>query len=429
MKTRILLALTLTCAVMLSGFALADYEFDASVVCVKPNYVTAAIGGTVAEVPVLAGQLVAEGDVLASLGTTKVYAAVDGDVTGIFCAPGDGTAAVTERYGALLYIEPDSKYSMTASTDYAYNASANKYIHVGEPVYLLSSDGSYSGSGFVTSVSGTDFTVEATEGSFYIGNTVYVYRDVSHTAKTRIGRGEIERAGNVGVTAAGEGGSVVAVHVAEGDHVQAGDLLLETLSGEYDASYCTGSDLTADTAGILAALNVSVGGNVNKGDVIATLYARDRLQLKVDVNEVDLAALPVGTPVEISFSWNEDADDAQSVTGTVAQVLYSAVESGEGMAEGSSDSAAYAAYIDFDADENIRLGMTAVVRPADGDDSAPDADENVDEDADDADDAPDADDGEAPDADDAEARGQSGHHGDGQRGQRPDDGAAPDAQG
>ena len=166
MKTRILVSLVLACAVMLSCAALADYSFDASVVCVEPVYVTAGIGGTVGSVPVLAGQMIASGDVLASLNTTKVYAALDGDITGIFCAPGDSIAAVTDRYGALMVIEPDSKYTLTASTDYAYNASANKYIHVGEQVYLMSSDGSYTGEGFVTSVSGTDFTVEATGGSF-----------------------------------------------------------------------------------------------------------------------------------------------------------------------------------------------------------------------------------------------------------------------
>ena len=379
MKLRALCSLILACVLLLGGAALADYEFDGTVVCVRPDYVTASIGGTVAGVPVLTGQLVSSGDVLAEPATTKVYAAVDGDVTGIFCAPGDSISDITGRYGALLYLEPDSKYSLTASTDYAYNASANKYIHVGEQVYLLSSDGSSSGAGFVTAVNGTDFTVEATSGSFTIGNTVYVYREAAHTAKSRIGRGEIERAGNVSVTAQGEGGSVAALHVAEGDHVQAGDLLLETLSGEYDASFCTGSDLVSDTDGILAALNVSVGANVNKGDVIATLYARDKLQLKVEVNEADLSALTEGTPVEIRFNWNEDAEDAASLPGTVRQVLYTAVEaaSGDGMSESgsASDSASYIAYIDFDADEDTRIGMTAVVRPVSTEDAAPDAEE------------------------------------------------------
>ena len=375
MKSRIVLSLTLVAALLLSGMALAesDYDFDGKVVCVQPAYVTAAIGGTVASVPVLAGQLVSAGDTLAELNTEKVYAPASGTVTGVFCAPGDSVTDVTDRYGALLYIEPDSKYTLTASTDNAYNLSENKYIHVGETLYLACSDGTHTGQGFVTAVDGTDFTIEVTTGSFYMGETVSAYRDAGRATRTRVGRGTIERIANVAVTGgSGEGASetsVVAVHVGDGDAVQSGDLLMETLSGVYDARYCTGSGLVSDVDGILAETGLTVGVSLNKGDVIATVYPRANLQLEVDVNEADLAALAAGTPVQISFNWNEDAEDANVYTGTVADVLFKAVEASGAEGE-SSDAVAYAAYIDFDADENIRLGMPATVRPLSGGDAA-----------------------------------------------------------
>lgn len=63
--------------------------------------------------------------------------------------------------------------------------------------------------------------------------------------------------------------------------------------------------------------------------------------------------------MQINFNWKEDSDEAVAVTGTVANVLYSAESSGA--SEG--DTANYAVYIDFDADEDIRIGMTATVRP------------------------------------------------------------------
>ena len=295
--------------------------------------------------------------------------------------------AARERYGALMYLEPDSKYTLTASTDNAYNASDNKYIHSGEHVWLACSDGTHTGEGFVTTVSGTSFTVEVTDGSFYMGETVSVYRDSGHASKSRIGRGDIERIGNISVGgsssdsgssmagSSGSSASVVAVHVSDGDHVNAGDLLAETLSGEFDAYYFTGTDLVSGAEGILASVNLTVGGSVAKGDVIATVYARDNLQLKATVNETDLAVLPVGTPVQISFSWNEDAEDADILAGTVSRVLYTAEASGSsngaeaGLSEGSS-AASYAVYIDFDADETTRVGMTATVRPAAGEDQA-----------------------------------------------------------
>lgn len=373
-----LLSLALALAVLLTGAALADsdFDFDGTVVCVQPEYVTAAIGGTVAAVPVLAGELVEAGDTIAELSTTKIYAPASGTVTGVFCAPGDSVSEVTGRYSALLYIEPDSKYSLTASTDNAYNASDNKYIHVGETLYLACSDGNHTGSGFVTNVDGTNYTIEVTDGSFYMGETVSAYRSANRGSKSRVGRGSIARIENIAVTGAASGGessgssgssgsnnaksSVAALHVANGDRVKAGELLLETLTGEFDGRYSTGSALECEADGILATVNVSVGSSVAKGDVIATIYPRERLQLEVDVNEADLGQLGEGDAVQISFNWNADADEAVVYSGVVSRVLYVAAQSAQ---QGDSgDSAAYAAYIDFDADEDIRLGMTATVR-------------------------------------------------------------------
>ena len=370
MKKRLILPLALSAALALGGAAVAEagYDFDGKVVCIRPETVTATIGGTVFSVPAQAGQLVEAGDALAELSTTKIYAPADGTVTGVFCAPGDTVSDVTDRYEALMYIEPDSKYTLKASTDNSYNASANKYIHVGEKLYLSCTDGNHTGTGFVTQAEGTDFTVEVTEGGFYIGETVSAYRNSSRNSKSRVGRGTIARMENVAVTVTTSSdndkektkAAVAAVHVQNGDAVQAGDLLIETLTGEYDARYCTGSTLKSDKSGILASLNVSPGGAVSKGDVIATIYPRENLQVEVDVNEADLAHLSVGTPVLISFNWNEDSEEAALYSGTVSRVLYTTVDSGG--KEGESSDAAFAAYIDFEADAPIRLGMTATVR-------------------------------------------------------------------
>lgn len=379
MKTRTLLTLLLALALLCGGaLAEADFDFDATVVCMQPVYVTAAIGGTVGAVPALAGQQIGEGDTLAELSTNKIYAPADGTVTGLFCEPGDSISDITNRYGALMYIEPNSKYTLTASTDNAYNQSANKYIHVGEAVYLSCSDGTHKGEGFVTSVSGTEFNVEVTSGGFYMGETVSVYRDSSRATKSRIGKGDIARIANVTVTGPENGGSVVVLHVQEGSSVKAGDLLMETLNGEYDARYCTGSTLKSSVKGIVASVEVKPGANVNKGDVIAAIYPTDGFQLETQINEVDLSVLTVGTPVRVSFNWNEDDEDAESYDGVVSRVLYTPVTS-EG--NNSSDAATYAAYIDFAADDSIRLGMTATVRSVNGDEDEDEAEvEDDDED-------------------------------------------------
>lgn len=357
-------------ALLSSGSALAasNYDFDASVVCVNPTYVTAAIGGTVESVPVMAGQLIESGNTLATLRTEKIYASSDGVITGVFAEAGDSAATVSERYGALMYIEPDSKFTIEASTSSSYNSSENKYVHVGEHVYLICySDGDHTGEGFVSSVNGEDFTVEVTSGSFYMGETVSVCRDPEYKSKSRIGRGEATRIENIPVNAnEGSSSSIVKLYVSDGDTIKAGDLLLETLSGTYDGYYCTGNALTSDFSGILASINASVGAQVNKGDVIATLYPRENLQLKVSLNESELSDLTVGDEVQITFNWNEDSDGASVYPGIVSDILYAAEETSSMNENGgeTSDSANYTAYIDFEADESVRIGMTAVICPA-----------------------------------------------------------------
>ena len=362
MKHPLSLVLALALVMSVAALAESEFDFDATVVCVQPEYVTAAIGGTVATVPVMAGERIAAGDALAELNTVKVYAGGDGTVTGLFCAPGDSIPDIVARYGALMYIEPDSKYTLTASTDSAYNASANRYVHVGEAVYLASSDGGRKGEGFVTAVNGAEFNVEVTEGGFTRGETLSVYRQSSRAAKSRIGRGDVERIANLSVTGPENGGSVVVMHVSEGSRVKAGDLLMETLSGEYDARYCTGSTLKSAVDGIVASVSVQPGQSVVKGDVIATVYPSDRFQLEIQVNEADLSVLPVGTPVTIRFNWNEDDEAALPCPGTVSRILYTPItDNSQG---DSGDAATYAAYVDFAPDADVRLGMTATVRTA-----------------------------------------------------------------
>lgn len=344
-----ILFLALVVALIPVGASAASVDLDGTVVGVDAVRVIAPIGGTVEEVPVMAGQLVEAGEGLVQLKTTKVYASESGTVTGIFAQVGDNLEVVSEKYGAALVIEPDSKYQIVASTDNSYSAQENKYVHVGEKVYLkCTSDGAHKGEGTVISVVGTDFTVEVTSGDFYMGETISVFREEDYASSTRIGRGDIERCTNLSVTGTG---SLVALHVSDGERVERGDLLFETLEGEFDAYYSTGTLLTTNTSGILAELNVSEGGQVAKGDAIASIYPRENLRIAVALQEANLSALSVGDTVSISFNWNEDGENSDCV-GTVTEILYTASE---------GEDVTYTAYVDFEAGEEIRLGMGCVV--------------------------------------------------------------------
>ena len=155
MKKRILTALCLLCAVsLLATASLADsLTLTGTVTAGKTVEVYAPIGGTIAKIAAEVGQEVATDDVLYTLKTTKVYAEENGVVTGIFGEPGDSAATITSRYGAVMYLEGDSVYSVSASTETAYNTTDTKCVHVGETVYLkCRSNADRTGVGTITSI-------------------------------------------------------------------------------------------------------------------------------------------------------------------------------------------------------------------------------------------------------------------------------------
>lgn len=328
-------------ALLLTGGALADTLTLEGTVGGDAVAVYAPIGGTVESVQAVAGQTVNQGDVLASLTTTKVYAAEAGTVTGVFGQPGDNAETIGDTYGAVIYMEGESVYSISASTSYAYNKRENKFIHVGESVYLsCSSDGEHTGAGIITALDGTSYTVRVTSGVFTIGENVFVYRGDSAVAANRIGRGRLSRTSPTAVTGTG---SLVSIAVKEGDTVQRGDLLFETL---------TGSQLTATTGGIVAQVNVAAGDTVEKGAVVATVYPR--LRVEAAVSEYNLGMVHVGDGVTVELLWNQESQ--VTYPGTVAAI--SAIPD---TSDSTSSDVKYTVYIDFEGDQDTRYGMSAVV--------------------------------------------------------------------
>ena len=206
----ILLALALLC-----GAGLAEMVFDGVVTGGDAQFVLAPFGGVMDEVNVRVGDRVQPGQVLASIQTTRVYADVEGKISGVFGREGDATEGVSERYGGVLFIEPTNKYTIAASTEKAYNRSENKFIHVGETVYLkCTSDGSHRGTGVVTGMGekAGEYNVEVTGGEFYIAETVSIYRRSDYAESSRIGRGTVAAAKVVPIKGSG---SILKMHVAE----------------------------------------------------------------------------------------------------------------------------------------------------------------------------------------------------------------------
>ena len=347
----------LIAALLLSSCALADsITFTGTVAASDTREVYAPIGGTVDKVEAEVGQKVKANDVLVRLSTTKVYAEESGTVTAVFGQSGDSAETVAQKYGAVMVIEGESVYSIAASTDNAYNSTATKFVQVGEIVYLQCySDGSHTGTGVITAIEGTDYTVRVTSGEFLIGETVNVYRGDSATSTKRIGRGTLNRSNPTAVTGTG---SIVSFAVSAGDTVERGDLLFETLEGSFAGLYMSGSDITAGVDGTVSQLNAQQGSDIQKKSVVAVLYPENAMRVEANLEEANLASIAVGDPVSIELIWNQDEE--VTYPGTISMISAIA-DSGAADSMESDSTVTYSVYIDFTPDENTRYGMSAVV--------------------------------------------------------------------
>ena len=350
MKKIMAILLTL---LLLPGIALAEMTFDGKVVAGDAVSVTAPFGGTVSNFRLRAGSRISVGDAVATINTTKVYAPAGGTVAGVFAQTGDAVEDVKARWGAVMYIMPDHKYTITADIEKAYNSSETKYVNIGETVYIACTAASdHTAVGVVTAASGNTYTVETTSGTLMIEETVNIYRTADYAAKSRIGRGTVSRTQEISV---GGSGSILKLHVKDGDVVERGQLLFETVTGTLDGLFATSNEILSDVAGVIATVNTSAGANVNKGDTLLTVYTMDTLQIEISVNEYDLASISEGDELEITF--NYDPDLPTQLTGKVSMISH--------LSTSQDSEASYLAYVDFTPDNNVRIGMTAVVTTID----------------------------------------------------------------
>ena len=362
----------LLCMALFLSAALADtLSLSGTVTAGETIAVYAPIGGTVGEVKVEAGQQVKADDVLYSMKTAKVYAEEDGTVTGIFGQPGDSASTVAERYGAVMYLEGSSVYSVSASTENAYNSTETKFVHAGEKVYLLCRTSSArNGEGIITAVSGTSYTVQVNSGTFIPGDSVDVYRDEKHTANQKIGRGTVSRVDPTAITASG---SIVRIAVENGAQVKRGDLLLETLDGTFSGLYMSGTEVAAGQAGVVGSLNVSRGSSIQKDSIAVVIYPLDSMRVEAYVSEDSRNMIHEGDTVTIEL----EADESKTYKGTVALVS-SVAESNSssagtgagGSSSGSSGEVTYRVLVDFVPDDAVKIGMSVVISTVTGEEEA-----------------------------------------------------------
>lgn len=332
------------CLPLLLGAALAEEQFDGQVVAGEAVSVTAPFGGTVKSIGLKQGAQVAVNDALLTLSATRVLAPEDGTIRGVFAGEGDSAA------DTVMYLAPVSRYTVSASVSKAYDAEDTKFVILGETVYIrCSKDGSHQARGVITAVKGSSYTVQTTAGELYMEETVNIYRTADYAADQCIGTGTVTRTEALAISGQG---SILSMYVQDGDTVERGQLLFETVEGTLSGQSWTDSTVRADVSGVVAEVLVKAGQQVSAGDVLMTVYQPEGFQIRMSVPEDMLSGVRAGDEALIYFNWNEDK--TAPYAGVVREISYVSEET-------AGSEPAYSMYVDFRADETVRLGMNVTV--------------------------------------------------------------------
>lgn len=356
MKNKIAILLMLVLLVCSIGGALADntepLSLDGVVIAGETVTVTAPYGCTVEDFSLKEGDMVKSGDLLFPIRANKVYAPCDGTIVGIRTEQGSNAEFVIGKYGALLYIEPEYPFIVEASTRDAYYENSKKAIIPGEKVYLLSTaNRDRKGEGIVTHVQGSGYGVEVRGGNIDLNENISVYREETYSSSSKIGSGVLLQTPYVPIQASG---SVLSIHVAEGDMVMRGDLLLETVDSALPGGTAYTEGISAMQDGIVTAIYAKPGTFVPANQPVAAIAPAEKLQIAVDVLQDDLSSVAVGSSVDVFV---EGDTSGHSVAGKVESISAKGVEKSTGTC--------FTVYINSEGLDSPRIGMKVVVEFSD----------------------------------------------------------------
>ena len=327
---KILLAGVLA-VMMLTSTALAEAH-EGTTVAASSLQVEAAASGILSELNAAEGSAVSTGEVLAAIATEKVYAAQDGTVARIHVSEGQPAE------DTVLEVNPLEQYEIYCTAEKAYQSAESTLVHSGECVYIrCTTDGTHRGTGVITQIDGAEYRVLATGGEFYVGETVYIYRDEEFSGELRIGIGTVIT--NEVQSYAAEG-TLVRMHVKEGEYIERGELMFEY------ADACDVQSL-AKADGIVTEITAAKGERVEKGDALMTLVPYDRIIVEIQVSEDIAGMIREGDKVELIYA----ADPMETpVTGTVKSISFIA------------ENELYSVWIQPEESRYYRLGLTVTVR-------------------------------------------------------------------
>lgn len=342
------LALLITTLLLPAGALAQDIEIirpataNGHTEAVNTLDILAPYAGTLLPFDLSSGDAVQQGETLFTLDTHKMYAPYSGVIT-LLSAPGELANDATLRYGMLASLQPENRFRIEATTRGAYNKKENKDVHLGETLYFKgTSDSDIKGECRIISASGNAYVAEIVKGDYEIGKRVKLYRDSNRSSDSCVGEGGITRAPEIPLHGTGR---LLRWAVEDGQHVEKGTLLLETVSADAPANVKT-TLIPAPQNGIVGTPSVAAGQQVYKGQLLLTLHDTTALKAVVEVDEVDLSRIGEEAQVTLVF----DSYPDQEVPGVVTHI--------SGIGTSKQNATYYAVDISFTTMLDVRLGMS-----------------------------------------------------------------------
>lgn len=342
------MALLLALMMLTAAPALAAEVVTANGV-VRSEYVeqlTAPFSGVLLPFDWAYGDQVAEGDLLFEMLTQKVYAPADGTMQAVFAGEGDLCEDVLMLYGSVATMTRANEQVIHADTENAYDDDETPVVHAGQEVYLRQTDDKDNkGKGWIIAVDGSNYTVELTSGVFDDEEDVEIFSDENMGTKTKLGSGTVARQPDLPLTGSGR---VLKMYVEQGDRIQKGQLLFETVSPDAEPDAASAS-IVSPVAGALELGYLVSGQQVYKGQLLCTVHDLSALEVVAQVDEVDLDRIAVGDSLNMVFDRYPD----KTVTGMVTEIA--------GMGVAKQNAVYYDVVLSFTAGFEVVPGMNVTV--------------------------------------------------------------------
>lgn len=345
--------LTLLLVLLLAAVpALAQTEsliLTATVEAANTVVLKAPASGELEPFTVRVGDVLAAGETVFCVKPVKVYAPMDGTVAGVFVQAGDIAAAASARFGAVMYLDYAQRYEISASMRTGYDHADNRDLRVGMPVYLRSVNEKHFADGFITNVSGMNFTVAVVGGDLVYNQDVKLYRTADYEHESLLARAELSTVAPYALNASG---TIVDVAVTYGDTVSAGDYLFSYVPDELPPERRFKKDALhakAAESWIVKTVQVENGASVQKDQVLLTAVKEGDYELKARVAEEEVSRIAAGDVFAVHFE-ELDVEPAQAVVASISP-----------LGENDGEETFYTVYLNVQVPEQVWPGMHATL--------------------------------------------------------------------